>query len=72
VAAHDVAQPRDVVHVALDELGIAGRGAVPGRQVVVGDDAAAGARQQPGRVAADVAGAAGDENGSQGYLPIEK
>ncbi len=72
MAADDLAQPPDVVDVALDE-GRAQRGlAVARRQVVVDDDAAARARECLRGVAADVAGAPGNENGSQGYLPTEK
>jgi len=72
VPAHDVAEPRDVVDVALDQRRAQRRPAMAGGQVVVDDDVAACAAEEFRRVAADVAGAAGDENGSQVYLPIEK
>ena len=51
--------------VALDQLAPLHRAAMPGRQVVEYDDAIARARQRLRRVAADVAGAAGDEDGAR-------
>ncbi len=70
--ADQVTQSLGVVNVALDELRAERGLAMTGRQVVVDDDAAPGPRQQFRGVAADVAGATGDEYGAQGYLPIEK
>jgi hypothetical protein len=72
VAAHHVSEPRDVVDVTLDQLPAERRQPMAGRQVVVDDDVPARAAKEFRRVAADVTRAAGDENGSQGYLPIEK
>ena len=60
-AAHGI----HVADVAFDQRRAERRVAVPRREVVVDDDAVAGAPQRLGGVAADVAGAAGDEDGGQ-------
>jgi hypothetical protein len=60
----------DVVHVPFDQVGTErGRG-MARRQVVEDDDAAASPPQRLGRMAADEAGSARDEERAQGYLPI--
>ena len=60
--AKRLAHGAHVGDVALDELAVLDRVAMAGDQVVEDDDAVAGALQRLGGVAADVAGAAGDEH----------
>jgi hypothetical protein len=72
VPADRLAQQRHIADVAHDEWRTERRLAVPRRQIVEDDDPAAGSGDKLGGVAADVAGAAGDQNGAQRYLPMEK
>ena len=58
---------RGVQDVSLDELAELHGGAVPRRQVVVDDDAIAGAAERFRRMAADVAGASGDQDGAASF-----
>ena len=65
MAAQRAPHRRHVGDVAFDELAVLDRLAVAGDEVVEDDDAVAGAVQRLGRVAADVAGAAGDEDAAR-------
>ena len=72
MAPQRAAHGGDVGDVAFDQLAELHRVAMPGDQVVEDDDAVAGPVQRLGRVAADVAGAAGDEDGARAQRPMEK
>ena len=65
VRAQRLAERVDIGDVALHELAELRRAAMPGRQVVVHDDAVPRAAQRLGRVTADVAGAAGHQDRGQ-------
>ena len=62
VAAQRAPHGRHIRDVALDQLAILDGLAVTGDEVVEDDDAMTGLMQRLGGMAADVAGAAGDEN----------
>ena len=62
VTPQRLAQRRDVRDVAFDEIAVLRRLAMPGGEIVVHDDAIPGPRERLRGVAADVAGAAGDEH----------
>ena len=66
------ANRRDVGDIALDELAVADGFAMPGHEVVEDDDPIAGAVQRLAGMAADVAGASGDQNAARGQRPMEK
>ena len=65
VAAQRVAERRDVGDVADDQIAVLHGGTMAGDEIVVHDHAAAGAVQRFRGVAADVAGAAGDQDGAR-------
>ena len=62
MAAQRAPHRRHIRDVALDQLAVLDGLAVAGDEVVEDDDAMAGLVQRLGGVAADVAGAAGDED----------
>ena len=65
VLAQRRAQGRDIGDVADHQLAVLDGAAMPGGQIIVDDDAIAGALKNLGGVAADVAGAAGHEDSLQ-------
>ena len=54
---------RHISDLAFDEVPVANRGAMARNQVVENDDPVAGPMERLGGMAADVAGASGDEDG---------
>jgi hypothetical protein len=65
IAAQRAPYRGDVRDVAFNELAVPDGLAMTGREVVEDHDAMAGLMQRLGRVAADVSGAAGDEDAAR-------